>query len=146
MIRRVALLLWPAAAAAALSACGGGHASAPSLQAGQYSGTLPHGSPVTLDVGAGSVHVNGTEAYLVDPTTTAQFLVTAGGAHYGEWSCRQTENGRSLHCDTWNAPRGAATPTALPCVSPAANTPGWCSAGQTHVAVDLLRICSDSSC
>jgi len=146
VIRRAAILLWLAAAAAALSGCGSGHVSAASLQPGQYSGTFPDGSPVTLQVDAGSVQVNGRDAYLVDPTTTAQFLLAAGSTHFGEWSCTQTENGRSLHCDTWNAPRGSATPTALPCVSPAANTPGWCGAGQTHLAVDLLRICSTSSC
>lgn len=145
-MRRIALLLSLAAAASALSACGSGRGSAPALRAGQYSGTAADGWPVILQVDTGSVQVDGHDAYLVDPTTTAEFLVTAGGSHFGEWSCRQTENGRSLHCDTWLAPRGGATPTALPCVSPASNTPGWCSESGTHVALDLLRICSNPSC
>jgi hypothetical protein len=145
VIRRLAALLSLAAAATALGGCGSGHASAASLQAGQYSGTLPGGAPVTLQVGAGAVQVNGRDAYLVDPTTTADFLVAQDRTHFYEWACTEAEKGRSLHCDTWNAPRGTVTPTALPCVSPAANTPGWC-AGAPHVAVDLLRICSDAGC
>lgn len=146
MTRGIARLLSLAAAAAALSACGSGHTSAPSLQDGQYSGTFADGSPVTLQVSPGQVQINGRDTYLVDPTTTAQFVITSGSSHFDEWSCTQTENGRSLHCDTWTAPHAAATPTALPCLSSAPNTPGWCSAAQTHVAVDLLRICSNPGC
>ena len=140
MRRGLAALLAVAAAATALSGCGSGHTSAAALLDGSYSGTLPSGQPVNLSVSAGSVQVNGHDAYLVDPTTTAQFLVALDSAHFYEWSCAMAEKGRSLHCDTWNAPRGAATPTAIPCVSPASNTPGWCGGAQ-HVAVDLLRIC-----
>ncbi|HZS15723.1 MAG TPA: hypothetical protein VFC09_14095 [Candidatus Dormibacteraeota bacterium] len=141
MIRRLATLLAIAATATAVGGCGSGHTSAAALVDGQYSGTLPSGQPVNLSVSAGSVQVNGRDAYLVDPTTTAQFLVALDSAHYYEWSCTMAEKGKSLHCDTWNAPRGTATPTAIPCVSPAPNTPGWCG-GALHQAVDLLRICS----
>jgi hypothetical protein len=144
--RRVAALLLLGAAAAALAGCGSAHQSAASLQTGQYSGTLPNGAPVTVSIGAGSVQVDGHDAYLVDPTTTAQFLVTQStGAPYFEWSCTQTEAGRSMHCETWLAPHAEATPTALPCVSPGPDAPAWCRGG-THVAVDLLRICSNPGC
>jgi len=144
-LRRCATLLVAAALGGAVAGCGSGHVSAVSLNGGMYSGTLPSGTPVNVAVSVGAVQVNGRDAYLVDPTTTAEFLVAADGAHFYEWNCRMAEGGRSLHCDTWNAPRGAATPTALPCVSPAAHAPGWCG-GAEHQAVDLLRICSTAGC
>jgi hypothetical protein len=96
-------------------------------------------------VDAATVALNGRETYLVDPTTTAEFLVVGDAGHYVEWSCHAAEKGRSLHCDTWKAPRGAATPTAIPCVSPQPGVPSWCT-GEEHGTVDLLRICSNAAC
>ncbi len=146
MIRRVALLLGLAAAATALSGCGSGHVSAASLRPGEYSGTLPNGAPMTLQVSTGRVQVNGRDTYLVDPTSTADFVISPDGAHFAEYACTQTEQGRSLHCDVWAAPPARATPTALPCVSPSTSTPSWCADKSAHVAVDLLRICSNPGC
>lgn len=141
---RIAAVLSLAVAAAALAGCGNAHSSAPALHLGKYSGTLPGGAPVTLGVDGGQVRIDGRDTYLVDPTTTAQFLVAEGNVFY-EWSCTQAEKGRSLHCDTWKAPHGQVTPTALPCATSGPGTPGWC-AGPTHEAVDLLRICSTPDC
>jgi hypothetical protein len=143
-LRVGATLMLCAGLAAALGACGSGKVSAASLNAGSYSGTLPSGTPVNLDVAPGMVQVNGRDAFLVDPTTTAQFLVAPDKLHFYEWSCTMAEQGRSVHCDTWNAPRSEVTPTALPCLAHS-GAPGWCG-GAEHQAVDLLRICTTPGC
>ena len=144
-IRGVALVLAAVACAGVLAACGSAHASAASLGIGTYSGTLSSGTPVTLSVSTGAVQVDGRDTRLPDPTSTADFVITTNsGRSYADWHCVTAEGGRSLHCDVWSAP-GGPTPTAIPCVSPGANAPGWCG-GNDHVALDLLRICSTSGC
>jgi hypothetical protein len=133
------------ALAGMLGACGSARASADALRTGTYSGTLPSGTPVTLSVAPGMVQVDGRDTRLPDPTSTSDFVITTdGGRSYSDWHCVTAEGGRSVHCDVWRAP-GGPTPTAIPCVSPGPNAPGWCG-GADHIALDLLRTCSTAGC
>jgi hypothetical protein len=139
------LLLFVVACCGMLGACGSAHAGADSIGQGTYSGTLPSGTPVTLSVSTGAVQVDGRDTRLPDPTSTGEFVITTNmGRSYTDWHCVTAEGGRSVHCDVWKAP-GGPTPTAIPCVSPGPNAPGWCG-GNGHVALDLLRTCSTPSC
>lgn len=136
-----------AASLAALTACGNTAQTVPTLRVGRYDGVDATGHVVDVRVDGPSVRLNSRDTWLPDPTTTGTFLVRYNGG-FQEWHCSAAEQGRSLHCDVWQAPGGIAAPTpaAIPCITQGANTPTWCTASKTHMQIDLLRICSDSGC
>jgi hypothetical protein len=131
---------------AALTGCGKTAQTVPALRVGRYDGVDARGQVVDVRVDGSQVKLDSRQTWLPDPTTTGTFLVRTGSG-FQEWRCSATEQGRSLHCDVWQQPSSMAdpTPNAIPCITPGANAPAWCSA-KTHQQIDLLRICTDSGC
>lgn len=120
--------------AAAIASLAGGCAattSRDSLLDGSYSGIiLASGQRVTLVVSGTTVQVDGTEATLEDPTTTAAFHL-GDGAQRQSWSCVMSDATRSAHCTITSAVSGNATPCPRPSGVPDSITSGSSAAAAT---------------